>query len=88
MIRRRLAVLVAATMSPVLAAGAVLADPELSVESILKNGWEIAGYATGLDNRSSLLLFKHKERTYLIQCAVLCDVTRTPHTRTNCYEVR
>ena len=32
-------------------------------------GWEIAGYTSGYDNRSTLLLFRHKDKNYLIQCS-------------------
>ena len=64
------------------------AQPVLTVEKLLEEGWEIAGYAGTFDNRSSLLLFRHKEKTWLVQCSVLYDVTRVPRLVTNCYEVR
>ena len=63
------------------------AEPTLSVERLLTDGWEIAGYTGTVDNRSSLMLFRHKDRKYLVQCSVFFDVTRTPRTNTNCYEV-
>jgi hypothetical protein len=66
---------------------AAFAEPTLSVERLLKEGWEIAGYTGTLDNRSSLILFRHKDKSYLVQCSVFFDVTRTPRTNTNCYEV-
>ena len=51
-------------------------------------GWEIAGYASGYDNRTSLILFRHPGVNALVQCGVLYDVTRVPRTVVNCYELR
>jgi hypothetical protein len=65
-----------------------VAEPPLSIERLLSEGWEIAGYASGYDNRTSLLLFRHTGMSTLVQCGVLYDVTRTPHTIINCYELR
>lgn len=64
------------------------AQAPITVEKLLEEGWEIAGYAGTFDNRSTLLLFRHKDRRYLVQCSVLYDVTRVPRLVTNCYEVR
>lgn len=61
-------------------------DP-VTVEGLLTEGWEIAGYASNFEGRS-LILFKHKDRKYLAQCSVLYDVTRSNRVATNCYEVR
>lgn len=58
----------------------------LTVEQLLKDGWEIAGYASNFEGRS-LILFKHKDKGYLAQCSVLYDVTRANRVVTNCYEV-
>jgi hypothetical protein len=69
-------------------AGLAVADPPLSIEQLLADGWETAGYASGYDNRSSLILFRHPGRNVLVQCGVLYDVTRIPHTFVNCYELR
>ncbi len=64
------------------------ADPApLTVENLLKDGWEIAGYASNFDGRS-FILFKHKERSYLVQCSVLYDVLRAERVNIHCYEVR
>lgn len=63
------------------------ADDPISVEGLLKDGWEIAGYASNFEGRS-LILFKHKNKTHLAQCSVLYDVTRSNRVVTNCYEVR
>jgi len=62
--------------------------PPLSIERLMADGWEIAGYASGYDNRTSLLLFRHPGVNGLVQCGVLFDVTRNPHTLINCYELR
>jgi hypothetical protein len=68
------------------------APSQLSVEQILTDGWEIAGYTASSALSVSFILFKHKDRHYLIQCSVLYDVTRSqrPGERvvSNCYEVR
>jgi len=37
---------------------------------------------------ASLILFKHKEYKYLVQCSVLIDVTRNPRVVTSCYEIK
>ena len=60
----------------------------LTIEGLMRSGWEVAGYASTADNRSSLILFKKAGETYLVQCATFHDVTRTPRVITNCYELR
>ncbi len=70
------------------AAAAVAAEPPLTIEGLLADGWEIAGYASGYDNRTSLILFRHPGRNKLFLCGILFDVTRNPHTIVNCYELR
>jgi hypothetical protein len=72
----------------VLASQAASAEPTWSIERLLSEGWEIAGYASGYDNRTSLMLFRHAGTPALVQCGVLYDVTRSPHTIINCYELR
>ncbi|MGO9423086.1 hypothetical protein [Roseiarcus sp.] len=67
---------------------AMAADPPLTIEGLLADGWEIAGYASGYDNRTSLILFRHPGVNALVQCGVLFDVTRNPRTLINCYELR
>jgi hypothetical protein len=71
-----------------LASGLAAAEPPQSIEGLLSQGWEIAGYASGYDNRTSLILFRHAGTNALVQCGVLFDVTRNPHTIVNCYELR
>jgi hypothetical protein len=68
--------------------GLVQAQPTpLTIEKLVTDGWEVAGYIAVGDNRS-LILFKHKEHRYLAQCSVLVDVTRNPRVITYCYEVK
>ena len=67
--------------------GVAAGEPALTIERLLSEGWEIAGYTGTFDNRSSLMLFRHKDKNYLVQCSVLYDVTRNPRTYVNCYEL-
>jgi hypothetical protein len=60
----------------------------LTIDQLLAQGWEIAGYASGYDNRTSLILFRHPGMNALVQCGVLYDVTRNPRTIINCYELK
>jgi hypothetical protein len=60
----------------------------LTIDQLLAQGWEIAGYASGYDNRTSLMLFRHPGINALVQCGVLYDVTRNPRTIVNCYELK
>ena len=63
-------------------------EPPRTIEQLVSQGWEIAGYAAlALENRS-FILFKHKDQKFLIQCSVRYDVTRKPSVITNCYELR
>ena len=59
-----------------------------TIGQLLAQGWEIAGYASGYDNRTSLILFRHPGVNALVQCGVLYDVTRNPRTIVNCYELK
>ena len=70
-----------------LCGGVLAAEPPPTVARLLSEGWEIAGYTGTFDNRSSLLLFRKRDTNYLVQCSVLYDVTRTPRTVLNCYEL-
>jgi hypothetical protein len=68
----------------------VLAAPEeaLTIATLLKGGWQIAGYTSTLDSRSAFILFRHPEETYLVQCRASYDVTRTPPVTSNCYKLQ
>jgi hypothetical protein len=71
------------------ASGVAAAEaPPLTIDQLLAQGWEIAGYASGDDNRTSLMLFRHPGVNALVQCGVLYDVTRNPRTIVNCYELK
>ena len=58
----------------------VFAAPEetISIATLLKGGWQIAGYTSTLDSRSAFILFRHPDEPYLVQCRASYDVTRTP----------
>ena len=57
------------------------------IEKLLQDGWEIAGYLRAWENRT-LILFKHRDHRYLVQCSVLIDVTRNPRVVPVCYDLR
>ena len=47
-------------LATMLAASSVAAaEAPLTIDQLLAQGWEIAGYASGYDNRTSLILFRH-----------------------------
>ena len=56
------------------------AEIPLTIDQLLAQGWEIAGYASGYDNRTSLILFRHPGVNTLVQCGILYDVTRAHRT--------
>jgi hypothetical protein len=72
----------------VLAASASAAEAPLTIGQLLAQGWEIAGDASGYGNRTSLILFRKPGANALVQCGVLYDVTRSPRTIVNCYELQ
>ena len=78
----------AAIIGPPASSLAAAAETPLTIEQLLAQGWEIAGYASGYDNRTSLMLFRHPGVNALVQCGILFDVTRVPRTVVNCYERR
>lgn len=67
--------------------GTAHAQSSITVEQLLTDGWEIAGYVAAWENRS-LILFKHRDRKYLVQCSVLIDVLRNPRQVVYCYEIK
>ena len=81
----RLALCLAAMLT---ASSLAAAEAPLTIDQLLAQGWEIAGYASGYDNRTSLLLFRHAGVNALVQCGVAYDVTRSPRTIVNCYELK
>lgn len=60
----------------------------LAIDELLKSGWEVAGYASNFDSRSTFILFKKAGVPYLVQCLAGYDVTREPRVFRNCYELR
>ena len=64
------------------------AEPPLTIERLLIDGWEIAGYIGNLDVRTSLILFRKRDVNHLVQCSTLFDVTRAQRVVVNCYELR
>jgi hypothetical protein len=63
-------------------------DELLTVEQLLRSGWQVAGYAAAGGNRTAMVLFRHPSETYLVQCLTGYDVTRTPREFVNCYKLR
>jgi len=59
-----------------------------AIGELLKTGWQIAGYSQAFDNRSTFILFHHPDQSYLVQCRVGYDVTRTPSTYSICYKLQ
>ncbi len=58
-----------------------------TIEGLVREGWEVAGYVAASDIRT-LILLRHKANAWLVQCSVLIDVTRTPRQVITCYELR
>jgi hypothetical protein len=63
-------------------------EASITVEQLLKSGWQIAGYASNSDNRSTFILFKNPGQTYLVQCLTGYDVTREHRVFQNCYRLQ
>lgn len=63
-------------------------DKDIAVGELLKAGWQIAGYTSTVDNRSTFILFRHPQERYLVQCRSGYDVTREPRVFSNCYALR
>jgi hypothetical protein len=63
-------------------------EENISIEHLLKSGWDIAGYASNSDARSSLILFRKPSEPYLVQCLAGYDATREHPIIENCYRLR
>ena len=65
---------------------------QITVGKLIADGWEIAGYAPLMAMVGSVILFKHKDREYFVQCSAVYDATRgqgnAQRVVTNCYEIR
>jgi hypothetical protein len=83
----RFAGVLACALQLLMLSGPAPAQSATSVEKLLADGWEVAGYIAAWENRS-LILFKHKDQKYLVQCSVLVDVMRKERVVTYCYEIR
>lgn len=94
MFTRACACFIVATLIPAAAFGGSTStdeDPDRSagsIEELMKSGWQIAGYASNSDNRSTFILFKNPNENYLVQCLAGYDVTRVPRVFRNCYRLR
>lgn len=92
-IRRSIAAAIAIAILATGIASAVVADEPAdesagSIAQLLKAGWEVAGYASNSDNRSTFILFKKPGEASLVQCLVGYDVTRSPRVFENCYRLQ
>ena len=80
------------TMLALLLVGPVVAatDENIGIESLLKDGWQVAGYAAANQGavESAMVLLRHADRPYLVQCRASFDVTRSPNVNTHCYKLR
>ena len=63
-------------------------EENIAIRTLLKGGWQIAGYTSTLDDRSAFILFRHPDENYLVQCRASYDVTRTPSAHSNCYKLQ
>ena len=63
-------------------------DGAVTIGQLLKSGWEVAGFASNADNRSTFILFRNPGQTYLVQCLAGYDVTREPRVFENCYRLK
>jgi hypothetical protein len=81
--------MMAAALLLVVVSGAPQAQQQepIRIEKLVADGWDVTGFIAVADNRS-VILFKHKEHHYLVQCSVLVDAMRNPRVVTYCYELR
>jgi hypothetical protein len=89
--RNGLALPAAAAMALTFAPASPLAaqdEEKIAIEDLLKAGWQIAGYTSAVDDRSTFLLLRHPSELYLVQCRSGYDVTRKPRVYSNCYKLR
>jgi hypothetical protein len=64
------------------------AEVKPTIESLLKDGWQVAGFTGAVDNWSTFILFRNPSEQYLIQCRAGYDVTREQRIQINCYRLR
>ena len=53
------------------------AEDAPSISTLLKEGWQIAGYSQASDNRSTFILFRHPDQAYLVHCRAGYDAHAT-----------
>jgi len=63
-------------------------DESISIEALLKAGWQVAGFTGAVDNWATFTLLRHPTETYLVQCRAGYDVTRQPHVQPHCYKLQ
>jgi hypothetical protein len=85
--RQPLLLVVALMLAMFGAASAEPKDEDLTIEALLKGGWQVAGYTGAVDNWSTFILFRHPDQPYLVQCRSGYDVTRQPRTQSHCYQL-
>ena len=82
----------ATVLALLLAAPAVAATENIgiSIETLLKDGWQIAGYAAANQGavESAMILLRHEGESSLVQCRASYDVTRSPSVTSHCYTLR
>jgi len=73
-----------------LLASPALGENNISIETLLKDGWQIAGYASANQPavESAMILLRHQHEPYLMQCRASYDVTRSPSITVHCYKLR
>ena len=81
--RRRRAALLTFALTVLTLAGIVPAlaqtpdgDERPTIENLLKDGWQIAGYTSADDGWSAFILFRHPDQKHLVQCRAGYDATR------------
>lgn len=63
-------------------------DDKPTIESLLNDSWQVAGYTSAVDGYSAFILFRHPDQKHLVQCRAGYDVTREKRVQTNCYRLR
>jgi len=73
-----------------LLASSALGEENISIETLLKGGWQIVGYASANQPavESAMILLQHQHVSYLMQCRASYDVTRNPSITVHCYNLR
>ena len=82
----------ATVLALLLVAPAVAATDEnigISIETLLKDGWQVAGYAAANQSafESAMILLRQADQSYLVQCRASYDVTRSPSVTSHCYKL-